>query len=254
MMVDFSAVDRGSVAGQVLRTLLRLIPGRAIVPVLQGPLRGALWIKGSSVNGTWLGSYEAAKQRRFAESVSRGDVVLDLGANVGFYTLLASRLVGSHGLVIAMEPLPYNVRILYAHLGLNGVSNVAVLPYAAAETDGDMDFDPGNNNSMGRLREGGSIRVRAIRLDDVFTGDHVPTPTVVKMDIEGAEAAALAGGERFFREARPKIFLATHGRDVHARCVAMLRSWGYRIEPIESGAHVDNTDELFAFAPERRAG
>jgi len=249
-MIDFSSLDQGSRLGRALRFVLRLVPGKAVVPVLQGPLRGALWIKGASVNGTWLGSYEAEKQSRFAEVVKRGDVVLDLGANVGFYTLMAARLVGPGGLVIAMEPLPGNLRLLYAHLGLNGVANVSVLPYAVAEKGGVMAFEEAESNAMGRLGEGGALEVRTVRLDDLFAGAGAPVPTVVKMDIEGAEADALAGGERFFREARPKIFLATHGREVHARCLDQLRSWGYRIEPLQPSASVDETDELLVLPTE----
>ena len=246
MLIDFSSLDRRSRLGRALRSVLRVVPERAIVPVIQGPLRGTLWIKGASVNGTWLGSYEANKQKRFAEVVRAGDIVLDLGANVGFYTLLAAKLVGPDGLVIAMEPLPANLRFLYGHLGLNGVTNVAVLPYAVAGEAGMLEFEAGENNSMGRLQRGGALQVRAVRLDDLFPGSGIPVPTVVKIDIEGGEAAALAGGERFFREARPKIFLATHGTAVHARCVEQLQSWGYRIEPVEPGATVDDTDEILA--------
>lgn len=65
-----------------------------VVPVLQGSLRGRKWIVGSSNHGCWLGSYEWKKQRLFTRTVSSGDVVFDIGAHVGFYTLLASVLVG----------------------------------------------------------------------------------------------------------------------------------------------------------------
>ena len=89
-----SEISNRSVAGRLLRLPLALIPPALAMPVLQGPLRGYRWIVGSSNHGCWLGSYEYAKQRLFAQMVRSGDVVFDVGANVGFYTLLAACRVG----------------------------------------------------------------------------------------------------------------------------------------------------------------
>jgi len=81
-----------------------VIPRSVRVPILQGPLRGKCWIVGSATHGCWLGSYEAVKQSAFAASVKAGGVTYDVGANVGFYTLLASALAGPRGHVFASSP------------------------------------------------------------------------------------------------------------------------------------------------------
>ena len=80
--------------GRLLRFPLRLIPDRAVIPVLQGRMRGKRWIAGSSDHGCWLGSYEYAIRRVFEETITHGSIVYDVGAHVGYYTLLASELVG----------------------------------------------------------------------------------------------------------------------------------------------------------------
>ena len=91
--MNVSAIANRSVAGRLLRLPLALIPAVLPMPVLQGPLRGYWWITGSSNHGCWLGSYEYDKQRLFARMIRAGDVVFDIGANVGFYTLLAASRV-----------------------------------------------------------------------------------------------------------------------------------------------------------------
>ncbi len=81
--------------------------------VVQGPLRGKRWIAGSSNHGCWLGSYELAKQRKVIELVRPGMVCWDVGAHVGFYTLLFAELVGPLGRVFAFEPLPRKGGLAY---------------------------------------------------------------------------------------------------------------------------------------------
>ena len=79
---------------RAIRSPLRLLPAGMVLPILTGRLRGRKWIVGSCVHSCWIGSYEFDKQRAFAEVTGRGATVLDLGSNVGFYTLLAAELMG----------------------------------------------------------------------------------------------------------------------------------------------------------------
>ncbi|MBN8636124.1 MAG: hypothetical protein J0M07_12425 [Anaerolineae bacterium] len=99
--MNFSGISRQSLIGQLLRLPLALMPKSARVPILQGALRGRWWIAGSSNHGCWLGSYEFDKQQRLSAHVQPGMVVYDIGAHVGFYTLLAAQLVGPGGHVFS---------------------------------------------------------------------------------------------------------------------------------------------------------
>jgi len=103
-----------------------MIPKTSVFPILQGQAKGMKWIVGSGVHGMWLGSYEADKQNYLASLDLKGTTVLDIGANVGFFSVLLSRLVGKSGHVHAFEPLPQNVGFLNQHIDLNQLNNISV--------------------------------------------------------------------------------------------------------------------------------
>ena len=145
--MNLSAIRRDTLVGRLLRAGLGVLPPGLQVPILQGRLRGKRWIIGASVHGCWLGSYEWEKRRAFERTVRPGAVVFDVGANVGFYTLLASELAGVRGQVVAIELLPRNVSYLRAHLRMNGVTNVTVLEAAVSDQLGTARFAPGPNPS-----------------------------------------------------------------------------------------------------------
>ncbi|MDW8317197.1 MAG: FkbM family methyltransferase, partial [Anaerolineae bacterium] len=90
--MNLSGISSKSLIGRVLRFPLRLIPPKAVLPIMQGRLKGRKWIVGSSSHGCWLGSYEYAKRIVFERTVRENSVVFDIGAHVGFYTLLAAVL------------------------------------------------------------------------------------------------------------------------------------------------------------------
>jgi FkbM family methyltransferase len=219
-------------AGKLLRLPLQLIGPSTVVRVLQGPLCGKKWIAGSTVHGCWLGTYERTKVSRFAASLSPGDIVFDLGANVGLYSLLAAVRVGCAGQVIAFEPLARNLRYLRAHLQLNSAHNVRVVGKAVSDRTGSGFFRESRSASMGCLSEEGTLVVDTITLDD-FLRSGGPAPQCIKIDVEGAEAKVLAGGQETLTRYRPVIFLALHSRSLHELCVEQLQSHGYECEQLE---------------------
>lgn len=244
-MLDFSAIPNRSLAGRGLRLLLKALPSETRVPILQGSLRGAWWIVGSATHGCWLGSYEREKQELFRGALGRGVVVYDVGANVGLYTLLASRAIGPSGRVFAFEPLPRNLGYLRRHLAMNRIANALVVPAAIAERAGSIGFSEGQNPSTGRVDTSAGLQVPAVSLD-AFVYEHGhPPPAVIKMDIEGGEVAALRGAGRVLHEARPVLFLATHGLDLHRSCLDLLRAAGYQVASLDS-IGVERSSEVVA--------
>ena len=245
MGLNLSAISSRSAAGKFLRWPLRLVPRDLAVPIPQGALRGKRWIVGSATHGCWLGSYEYTKQRLFERRVAAGDVVYDVGANVGFYTLLASVLVGPTGQVVAVEPFPRNVSYLRRHLALNAVTNVTVIEGAAHDHCGVIGVTDGPDSCQIRVDEAGALRVRSFTLDDLTFHDGLPAPTAIKIDVEGAEGAVLRGARRLLTENGPLIFLSTHGPDVHTESCRLLSEFGYRLRPIDAGS-VEESSELVA--------
>jgi len=191
-----------------------------------------------------LGSYEYEKRRTFEETISEGNVVFDVGAHVGFYSLLASTLVGPTGWVVAFEPAPRNLDYLREHLRLNGVRNVDVVACAVLESTGVAWFEDGVDSSSGRVSAIGQYQVSTIGLDE-YVSQSARVPDCIKIDVEGAEWSVLRGAMSTLKKHHPAIFLATHGCASHDRCCEALRALGYDLYPIV-GECAQQTDELYA--------
>jgi FkbM family methyltransferase len=230
-----------STIGKVARVPLRLLPEELALPVLSGPMRGMQWCVGAGRLACWFGTYENALQSAMCAHLKAGAIFYDIGANVGFYSLLAARRVGA-GKAYAFEPLPANVVYLRRHLRLNGVRNVMVLESAICDADGLAAFrEEEGERAMGRLGPDGGLSVTANSLDALLRDGEIEPPDVMKMDIEGAELRALHGAKSCFARFRPTLFLATHGSALYRECWNLLRSWGYSIEVIsgnEVGANL----------------
>ncbi len=234
--------------GRVLRLFPRLIPAKTILRIRRGPLRGKRWVKGAGVNSYWLGIYEAEKQRRLVETIRPGAIVFDVGAHVGYYTLLAAELVGSAGHVFAFEPSPRNLRFLRQHLDLNDYQNVTVIAAAVGDHDGSSPFAEGADSTGGRLvHDGTGQPVVVVSLDQLVFKQGRPVPQVIKIDVEGGEMAVLQGARRLLTEHRVAIFLATHNAEFSRQCLQLLREFGYKIEPFDTSDLV-RASEFFAYA------
>ena len=203
--------------------------------ILQGFRMRVDWqIHRSFAYGTW----EPEVVQAIQQEVNPGMNVLDLGAQSGFYTLLLSRLVGPEGQVFAFEPLPANFRLLDENVRLNDLQNVVVKHEAVAQASGYLSFQfPHHEKSLvaGPLYEDddlGTLTVKGISMDDIALRAKVPI-NFVKMDIEGAEWAALQGAEGLLREFHPGLMVELHDRvsqDAQNPVVAYLQQLGYEVE------------------------
>lgn len=200
----------------------------AAVRVLGGPLAGAEWIASSSIPTATYGTFAGEVQDRFVELVRPGMTVYDIGAHVGFFTLLGARLVGASGAVVAFEPYEPAVRQLRRHAELNRCDNVRIVEAAVGAQDGEVAFAAGAHSSTGRVHRDGTTTVALLSLDSAVA-EGLPAPDLVKIDIEGAEADALEGATNVLRAHAPIVVLATHGQAVHGRSIALLEAQGYRI-------------------------
>ncbi len=239
-------ISNDQLFGKLVRQPLRLIPDRARVPILRGKLRGKRWIVGAHTHGCWLGTYEKQKQKLFTQTVESGATVYDIGANVGFYTLLSSVLVGPAGRVYAFEPLPRNVSFLREHIRLNGIANATVVEAAVSDRSGEVNFDNATGTATGQIKASGSLRVRVLKLDEFIAENNLPLPNYLKIDVEGAEMLVLSGARELLKSGRPKVFLATHSDELHTQCITFSTSLGYQLQAI-GGPTVEETDELLGY-------
>lgn len=247
---QMTGIHSGTRLGRLLRLPLKFIPAETEISVLGGPMKGIRWIAGSSNATCWMGVYEHRKQNALQTILRPGHIFFDLGANVGFYTLLGSRLVGDRGRVVAFEPAKRNISYLRRHLEINKIMNCDVFSNAVSSRNGTAFFEASNLPVTGHLsqrRAQPGYEVQAVTLDHLTASKVIPGPNVVKCDIEGGEYEALVGAQHSLQKYRPVILLATHGPEVHALCCRLLRDLKYRLASLSESVDVSASDELVAY-------
>lgn len=227
--------------GKMLRWPLKALRKTAVVPIMSGPARGFRWVVGASIHGCWLGTYEKTKQKRVCAAIRLNDVVYDLGAQAGFYSLLASRLVGPQGMVYSFEPLPRNVHFLKEHVARNDVTNIKIFELAISSTDGTGLFEDGAGPLQGGLSERGNREVRVASLDALFSEGQLRPPNVVKIDIEGGGLQACIGAKKLLETHMPSVFLAIDAQSDY-ECCDFLKTLGYRIDEFDVNEIVATTE------------
>jgi FkbM family methyltransferase len=186
--------------------------------------------------------------RLFTEKLRPGMVFYDIGAQAGYFTLLASSLVGPAGRVIAFEPAPRNIHYLRQHVDMHGLGNVDIEEAAVAGESGVRYFDTGPSFVAGRLCETGSIPVRTLGLDEEIQAGRLPVPQFLKIDVEGAELEVLCGAEWLLAHHAPQIALDIHSflgpsfAHLEGGCRQLLVRHGYRLERL--GSH-----DVYAWRP-----
>lgn len=166
------------------------------------------------------GTFEPGLTALFPQLIRKGDTVVDVGANIGYYSLLAGLAVGPEGFVVAVEPHPRTAQLLAVNLVLNGMSATSSVAVLAAYSGVDeLEFfirkKFASNSSLGPVDQPlldflgdtqESIRVSAIDLDTHLDGlRHTGHVGLIKVDVEGAELAVFQGALRTMRESRPRV-------------------------------------------------
>lgn len=145
--------------------------------------------------------FKAEKQilRDFISEIEKDDVVYDIGANTGLYTLFAARAC-SDGEVVAFEPYPPNLDILEKDIARNQLQNVKTVDVALSDSVGDIEFsqpsedDVGYGSSSIEANESkASIEVPTTTGDHLIADEEIPAPNVIKIDVEGSESLVLRG-------------------------------------------------------------
>jgi FkbM family methyltransferase len=158
------------------------------------------------------GVYEPFETRLVQREIKEGCVVVDIGANIGYYTLIFARLVGETGKVFAFEPDPTNFALLKKNIEANGYRNVILEQKAVSKTTGKLKLYVSEESAGDhRIYETGDARhvveIEAVALDDYFAQQKL-TVDCIKMDIQGAEWAALEGMSALLsRSANMKLFM-----------------------------------------------
>ena len=169
-----------------------------------------VWPKDDAIIGqclTLYGEWSEGENIIMSRFISEGDIVIDMGANIGTTVLSLSKQVGNQGRVIAFEPQNLMSQCLHTNLTLNDITNVAVENAAVSNKSGWARINDARYAKVGRYGEAGiakeGTKVRTIKLDDI----EVPRCNLIKIDIEGHELQAIKGGESFLKKHRPTLYM-----------------------------------------------
>jgi FkbM family methyltransferase len=192
----------------------------------------------------WLGTYEPELQSAIRQLIPPGAVIFDVGANIGYVSLLLAKAAGEAGRVFAFEALPSNVDQLHCNIALNSMEKlVTVIDRAVTQAPGPVRFLIHASGGMGKVAGSAGrqdnyeseITVPGISLDEFVYGQGNPPPKVVKMDIEGGEVLALPGMRRVLTEARPLMLMELHGPESCRAAWETLTESSYEICWMRSG-------------------
>ncbi len=212
-----------------------------------GPARGLrISIELPADKQVWTGAYEADFASTLAEAVTPGAVCLDVGGYRGFFSGVFA-LAGARE-VHTFEPLPSNIARIQLMIEVNPELPLVIHRVAIGAAVGETEFVVMPESSMGKLsnstfqqreRGGKAIRVTVETLDHLIGTGIIPEPDVIKIDVEGAEAMVLAGGERMLRRRQPRLFIEIHSRELARECARILYHFGYSICVLETNSSPD---------------
>jgi FkbM family methyltransferase len=231
-----SPLERGKgLLTRLFLTPFMPLPPASFVAYLPGGARIALEYRETLGLITLLhGGFELAETRRLCTGVKPGTCVIDVGANVGVFTVSLGSALRSSGTAWAFEPLPSNVERLKQNIRLNDLGNVTVYPLALGNRKGEVIFhlsdDPAFHSIVAvapRRDSGRTVKVRIDRLDNIWHEAGCPPVSLIKIDVEGAELQVLEGAQDLILRNKPDLLLEANSPDHLATLVNWLAPRGY---------------------------
>jgi FkbM family methyltransferase len=227
--------------------------GLSVIEVAAGTLKGyKVLLNLKAEKSRWLGTYEPELQAALGEFLKPGMTIYDVGANIGYVTLMLAHHAGAAGRVFAFEALPENVERIRKNIALNNLSSVAVVSGAVLDKAGNVTFYVHDSVGMGKAAGSAGrreehyraeITVPGLSLDEFVYEDGNPAPDVVKMDIEGGEVLALPGMKRVLVEQHPLMLLELHGPESEKVAWETLTAAGYTLRAMADGYPIIETPE-----------
>jgi FkbM family methyltransferase len=212
------------------------------------------------------GYFEPYETTLIESEVKPGDVVLDIGANIGYYTLIFARLVGEKGRVYAFEPDPTNFRLLKKNVRANGYQNVIFVNKAVAESSGPLSLylcpdNKGDHRIFESEDSRSAIPIEATTLDEHFA-EYQGKIDFIKMDIQGSEGRAVRGMQGLLRRYHDVKIITEfwpaglRRSGIEARdYLADLERQGFRLFRIDEDDETTESttaDELLSLYPDSR--
>ncbi|MHB9072570.1 MAG: FkbM family methyltransferase [Desulfobaccales bacterium] len=196
--------------------------------------------------------YEAALVARLLEN---NDVFWDIGANVGYFTLVAATALANRGQIVAFEPGKNAYARLTENISLNPYENIQTYPVAVSDREGEavlhVSGDIADSSASLFLTGGGQAGhevCRTVALDQFWTAENLRPPTLIKLDAEGAELAVLQGGQGLISQSPPMFLMEMEEKNLIAAGASkaaiqqFLSAYGYRAAHLRKGRWYATTD------------
>ena len=234
--VKWFPVQRGK--GVLQRRVLFPILGNHATFEAELPPRGRVRLNPRDAIGwTWLihGAFESAELHLAGRLARQGGWVLDVGGNVGVFSVAVGQCLAPGARMITFEPVPGNVARLRDNLARSGVRDVEIVQVAAAARAGEADLLSASDSAYSGLvesadtgdRRGMVVRVPLATIDSVWAGFGSPPVSLMKLDIEGGELEALRGALRLLGQCRPVLIVEAPSPEQLERLQSLLAPLGY---------------------------
>ena len=184
---------------------------RFLKRIIAGPLKGLYFCAPSGPAGYFWGNACQSEIEIFAKNLKPGKIFLDIGAQVGYLSLVASKFVGESGKVYAFEPYIENFNALKQNISQNRIFNIFPLNIALSEESGAVFLELKADTTRTAITNGVTgLKINSNTLDNLIAEENLPAPDFVKIDVEGAEMKVLSGMLQTIDNSRPNILVEIH--------------------------------------------
>lgn len=204
------------------------------------------------------GSFEQDEIAFVKEHLKNGDIFLDIGSNIGLFSLIASNLVGPSGKIIALEPSPYTFKRLELNLSLATINNIELKNIGLSDSIGKLKLNISGSGydawdsfaSEHESKSTNTVEVQVSTLDDQLVNIDKNKISLVKIDVEGWEKYVLLGGESFFKKYSPTLLVEFTEKNTKAagyevtQIYDLLVEWGYEWYTYKNGKLIPSRRKL----------
>jgi FkbM family methyltransferase len=236
---------------ELLKSLLEMILGSKFrahrIPF--GPIKGRKVFLSPQISlRMWFGVDEPWIAQLRQKLLKPSDIVFDLGAHVGYTTVLFADTLQGSGEVHAFEILPSTADHLRKTIKANDFKNVTIHNVGLGAEEGvfDLPVGPTAMTSLlaNRQEDQTTERCKVVRMDDYRRENGLPGPDLIKMDIERAEIDCLQGSLELIKEFRPKMIIAFHSKALLQQGITLLTSLDYQLHDKRGQLTIDSLDRI----------
>ncbi len=213
--VDLGAfLQKGAIRFDSIRNRSQLIrkgSGQSLYRTKMGDL---FWLNSTSCVDIGIienGVFEPASTKVVQRLLNKGDIVLDVGANIGYYSVMMSKLVGDAGRVVCFEPTLHYQGVLKENIAVNKLKNVELYGVGLSDKESESEIQIGDNSATlhvpGGLTLKKSERIKLVDLDSFLEAHPLPKIDFIKVDVDGHEPLFLQGARRTLAKYRPVVLL-----------------------------------------------